>query len=86
MKGNKIIEVKNSDCSKGNEATRLMQEASYDFVMAIGDDTTDEEMFAALPPDAITIKVGKTSNNARYNLPQQEQVITFLTNLISERK
>lgn len=85
MKGNKIIEVKNSGCSKGSEALRLMQEAKYDFVLAIGDDTTDEEMFAALPLDAITIKVGKTSNTARYNLPQQEQVIHFLTDLISKK-
>lgn len=82
MKGNKIVEVKYSDCSKGGEAHRLLEEDHYDFVMAIGDDTTDEEMFTALPSDAITIKVGKTSSVASYNLPQQDQVITFLTNLI----
>lgn len=82
MKGNKIVEVKYSDCSKGGEALRLLEEDHYGFVMAIGDDTTDEEMFTALPPGAITIKVGKTSSVASYNLPQQDQVITFLTNLI----
>lgn len=84
MKGNKIVEVKYSDCSKGGEAIRLMEEANYDFVMAIGDDTTDEEMFTTLPSGAITIKVGKTSASARYNLPLQHQVITFLTDLIKE--
>lgn len=82
MKGNKIVEVKYSDCSKGSEALRLMEEDHYDFVMAIGDDTTDEEMFATLPPDTFTIKVGKASNAARYTLPRQQQVITFIHHLI----
>lgn len=86
MKGNKIIEVKYSDCSKGSEAIRLMEEASYDFVMAIGDDTTDEEMFAALPAEAITIKVGKACASACYRIPLQQQVSTFLTDLIKEEK
>lgn len=85
MKGNKIIEVKYSDCSKGGEATRLLEEASCDFVMAVGDDTTDEEMFAALPPGAITIKVGKASGSACYRIPQQKQVVMFLTDLIKEK-
>lgn len=81
MKGNKVVEVKYSDCNKGSEALRLLEESDYDFVMAIGDDTTDEDMFAALPETAFTIKVGKTSNSARFTLPHQKEVITFLDNL-----
>ena len=81
MKGNKVVEVKYSDCNKGSEALRLLEESDYDFVMAIGDDTTDEDMFAALPETAFTIKVGKTSNSARFTLPHQKEVIPFLDNL-----
>lgn len=84
MKGNKIIEVKSSLCNKGTEALRLVEEDNYDFIMAIGDDTTDEEMFAALPESAITIKVGKNSKIARYNLPTQLQTLTFLSRLMTE--
>ncbi|SBW06646.1 bifunctional alpha,alpha-trehalose-phosphate synthase (UDP-forming)/trehalose-phosphatase [uncultured Dysgonomonas sp.] len=82
MKGNKIVEVKYGDISKGSEARRLIEKGSYDFIMAIGDDTTDEEMFLALPQDAITIKVGQSSNAALYNLPTQEQTVLFLNKLM----
>jgi trehalose 6-phosphate synthase/phosphatase len=81
MRGNKIVEVKSGDISKGSEAMRLIEKGIYDFIMAIGDDTTDEEMFMALPQNAITIKVGQSSNTALYNLPTQEQTIFFLDKL-----
>ncbi|MBF0647599.1 bifunctional alpha,alpha-trehalose-phosphate synthase (UDP-forming)/trehalose-phosphatase [Dysgonomonas sp. GY75] len=86
MKGNKIVEVKSGDISKGSEAKRLIEKGSYDFIMAIGDDTTDEEMFLALPQDAITIKVGQSSNAALYNLPTQEQTVSFLNKLMEKKR
>lgn len=82
MKGNKIVEVKSGDISKGSEANRLIDKGNYDFIMAIGDDTTDEEMFMALPQEAITIKVGQSSNAAIYNLPTQKQTLLFLQKLM----
>ena len=45
MKGNKIVEVKNNNVTKGSEALRLLGKEQYDFIMAVGDDTTDEDMF-----------------------------------------
>ncbi len=86
MRGNKIIEIKPVDISKGAEAKRLLQKESYDFVMAVGDDTTDEEMFLALPPEAITVKVGKNSDAARYNIATQQQTLVFLARLASSQK
>ncbi|MFT4223111.1 bifunctional alpha,alpha-trehalose-phosphate synthase (UDP-forming)/trehalose-phosphatase [Dysgonomonas sp.] len=82
MKGNKIVEIKSGEFNKGSEALRLISQSEYDFVMAIGDDTTDEEMFMALPDTAITIKVGDPSNAARYNIPKQALNIDFLKKLI----
>lgn len=82
MKGNKIIEVKSSDFNKGTEAKRLVEGGDYDFIMAIGDDTTDEEMFLALPENATTIKVGKNTKTSKYNLPTQTQTIYFLNKLV----
>lgn len=81
MKGNKIVEVKCNDISKGSEANRLINKGDYDFILAIGDDTTDEEMFMALPKEAITIKVGQSSNAALYNLPTQQETPLFLEKL-----
>lgn len=76
--GNKVVEIKLSQCSKGSEALRLLHADNYDFVMAVGDDTTDEDMFRVLPPEALTIKVGQVSEMARYNLQRQEDVLPFL--------
>ncbi len=81
MKGNKIIEVKDKSIHKGVEVKRLIEQKHYDFVMAIGDDTTDEDMFHVLPQDAFTIKVGKDSTAARFNLPTQQLAVDFLDSL-----
>ena len=38
-------------------------------VIAIGDDRTDEDMFAAAPADAVTVHVGSGRSLARYEVP-----------------
>lgn len=78
MRGIKIIEVKSSIHTKGTEAQRLLNNAQYDFILAIGDDTTDEDMFRALPPHAYTIKVGGMSETARFSIKSQSMVLPFL--------
>lgn len=82
MRGNKIVEIKSPDFSKGTEAKRLLEKDTFDFVMAMGDDVTDDDMFHALPEDAVTIKIGDYSEYARYNLLMQSQTIPFLKDLV----
>jgi trehalose 6-phosphate synthase/phosphatase len=82
MRGNKIVEIKSPAHTKGSEAKRLMKMDNYDFIMAIGDDSTDEDMFKALPETAYTIKIGKMSQVARYNLRSQSKTLPFLRKLI----
>jgi len=82
--GNKIVEIKPPDFNKGSETLRRLEQQPYDFVMAIGDDTTDEDMFRVLPPDGISIKVGNFSAAAKYRIPLQSSVIPFLSNLIKK--
>ena len=82
MRGNKIVEIKSPIHTKGSEAKRLMQLDNYDFVLAIGDDTTDEDMFRALPETAYSIKIGKLSQVARYNLSSQSKTLPFLRKLM----
>jgi trehalose 6-phosphate synthase/phosphatase len=85
MRGNKVIELKMVGVDKGIEAVRLMNADNYDFVMAMGDDITDEDMFHTMPPEAITIKVGSISDHARFSLPQLDTV-KFLSDLMFEKQ
>ncbi|MBF0693603.1 MAG: bifunctional alpha,alpha-trehalose-phosphate synthase (UDP-forming)/trehalose-phosphatase [Flavobacterium sp.] len=78
LEGSKVIEIKSSSVSKGRAATRLMTGTKYDFVMAIGDDWTDEHMFEELPRRAITIKVGFKKTVARFYIKRTDEVRTFL--------
>jgi len=81
VRGNKVVEVKSIGFNKGTEALRLLGDNNYDFVMAMGDDITDDDMFHALSDEAITIKVGSISDIARFSLPQPD-TIGFLNSLI----
>jgi trehalose 6-phosphate synthase/phosphatase len=82
MRGNKIVEIKSPDYHKGSEVERLLKNNSYDFIMAIGDDTTDDDMFRALPEGGVSIKVGDYSEAAQFRLPWQDEVVPFLEGLI----
>lgn len=78
--GKKILEVHPAEIHKG----RVSQEwliHDHDFVLAVGDDTTDEDMFAAAPPDAWTIRVGRGSTTANYRLPDVPAVLRLLRKL-----
>jgi trehalose 6-phosphate synthase/phosphatase len=50
--------------------------------MAFGDDRTDEDIFRALPSEAITIKIGMTQSVARYNLTNQKEVSRIINRLL----
>ncbi|WP_418426538.1 bifunctional alpha,alpha-trehalose-phosphate synthase (UDP-forming)/trehalose-phosphatase [Alistipes sp.] len=81
MPGNKVVEIKSPEFSKGSETRRLLRRERYDFILAMGDDTTDNDMFQALPKAAVTIKVGAVSEYARYSLWRQSDVLPFLETL-----
>ena len=42
MQGSKVIEIRNAGIDKGKAALYFLSKADYDFVLAIGDDRTDE--------------------------------------------
>lgn len=82
IEGRKVIEVKKSGYNKGTTAKKLIGNKKFDFILAIGDDKTDEELFTALPPETITIKVGSESSGAKFNIQKQSEVLSFLTCLL----
>lgn len=86
MQGSKVIEVKQSSVNKGRAAQRwLADEPPYDFVLAIGDDVTDEDLFAALPQSGHSIKVRRAAQSkADYYISNSAEVRRFLARLRSK--
>ena len=78
LNGNKVIEVKNTEINKGKSTLKLLDQDEYDFVLAIGDDYTDEDIFKSLPETAISIKVGTDISAARYFVENHEEVLVLL--------
>ncbi|BEG98360.1 bifunctional alpha,alpha-trehalose-phosphate synthase (UDP-forming)/trehalose-phosphatase [Bacteroides sedimenti] len=81
MRGDKIVEIKSPLYTKGSEARRILQNNCFDFILAMGDDVTDEDTFKELPAEAFTIKVGNISEVARFSLLSQTEVLPFLNKL-----
>uniref|UniRef100_UPI002FE0732E trehalose-phosphatase n=1 Tax=Thermodesulfitimonas autotrophica TaxID=1894989 RepID=UPI002FE0732E len=82
LEGNKVVEVKNAGINKGRAALRWIGRAAWDFILAAGDDRTDEDLFAILPETAYSLKVGLTPSRARFNLPSPEEVLSLLEKLV----
>lgn len=81
LQGRKVIEIRNPGMNKGEAGSNWISEKHYDFIMAAGDDWTDEDLFNVLPEDAYSIKVGMTQSNARFNLHTQEDVVILIREL-----
>jgi len=79
--GNKVVEVRISGFDKGASALRIVNETNPDFVLSLGDDTTDEDMFKALEGEAYTIKVNNGASAAQYTILSQQQVLPLLNSL-----
>jgi trehalose 6-phosphate synthase/phosphatase len=77
--GKKIIEVKPIWANKGsfvNELLPLYFDAS--FIMGIGDDQTDEDLFYRLPDSAWSVHVGSGPSKARFSIADTAHVRRLL--------
>ncbi len=81
IEGNKVIEVKTAGINKGSAALHWLLKANWDFILAIGDDVTDEDAFDVLPPDAYSIKVGLGMTKARFNVLDVKIARTLLNDI-----
>ncbi|HTK39757.1 MAG TPA: bifunctional alpha,alpha-trehalose-phosphate synthase (UDP-forming)/trehalose-phosphatase [Patescibacteria group bacterium] len=80
--GNKIIEVKPSSVTKQVAVEAILGEYDADFVLAAGDDYTDEGMFEAAPHDAYTIKVGLGETAASYRVAGVASMLKVLQRIV----
>jgi trehalose 6-phosphate synthase/phosphatase len=76
--GNKVIEVRVLGINKGTSARKIVEESPCDFIMAFGDDKTDEDLFRELKNKGYTIKVGTDQTSAQFYLGNYKDVIELL--------
>ncbi len=84
LEGNKVIEVKPINVNKGRTARYFLDRKEYDFILAVGDDWTDEDLFEAMPDKAYTIKVGFGVSRAKYQVGSFREVRQILQELAEE--
>ena len=80
LEGDHVIEVKAGAFHKGQAAAHWL-EKRWGFVLAVGDDRTDEDLFGSVPAEAWTIKVGGGPSRAAYRLPGPSEVRALLWDL-----
>lgn len=81
MDGDKVIEIKNAGINKGKAALNKIGTIEFDFILALGDDWTDEYTFNSLPESAHTIKVGTKTTSAKYYIKDVKGVRNLLSQL-----
>jgi len=90
--GKKNVEVRPSGINKGIVVKELLDRHCHDnvdFVLCIGDDTTDEDMFQQLSKEkgiqnVFTVRVGEEESTSALNyVKKQEEVIQILEMLVS---
>jgi trehalose 6-phosphate synthase/phosphatase len=79
--GNKIVEVKNAGINKGRAAMNWISRKQWDFILAVGDDLTDEDLFSKLPERSYSIKVGLAPSRAKFRFKSQREVRPLLKSL-----
>jgi trehalose 6-phosphate synthase/phosphatase len=84
LSGNKIVEVRSAGVNKGNALLCWTSKGGFDFIMAVGDDSTDEDMFKILPQTAYSLRVGGSESWARFRLNDQREVLMLIDKLVSE--
>ena len=82
FEGNKILEIRGAAVNKGRAAEFWTTKRDWDFLLAAGDDYTDEEMFRVLPDEAYSIKVGLNISKARFNVDSPNEIRSLLKELV----
>ncbi len=85
MDGDKVLEIKYSGINKGRAATHKLGDSSYEFILAVGDDWTDEFTFEAMPEGAYTIKVGAKTTKASYYIESVDLVREMLCRFTKDK-
>ncbi len=83
LEGDMVVEIKDREVNKGRTAMQWLNHYDHDFVVAIGDDFTDEDTFKVMPKDAYTIKVGSKTSAARFSVNTYQDVRDLLKAMLA---
>jgi trehalose 6-phosphate synthase/phosphatase len=78
LAGDMTLEVRAAGVNKGLVVEAALADRKGALAVAIGDDRTDEDLFAALPEDAVAIGVGSFPTSARWRLKDWRAVRSLL--------
>ncbi|MFQ5908090.1 MAG: bifunctional alpha,alpha-trehalose-phosphate synthase (UDP-forming)/trehalose-phosphatase [Thermoplasmata archaeon] len=82
LEGNKVVEVKNAGVDKGTAVQKWLQSREWNFILSVGDDVTDEDVFNRLPDNAHSLKVGMGPTKAGHSVAAPEDVRSLLKEFI----
>jgi trehalose 6-phosphate synthase/phosphatase len=83
LDGDNILEIKPCSYNKGTVASSIVNKGTFDFILAAGDDLTDEDLFKELVKGTFTIKIGTSPTSARFYIPVQEEFVGLLKGFLS---
>lgn len=86
LDGDKVVEITDAYINKGEAVSAIMRNKSYDFILCIGDDHTDEFIFKQLPKKAFTIKVGAGKSEASLRLKNFKKTRLLLRQLLQSSR
>lgn len=86
QQGKKVLEVKDGRIDKGQSAAAFLHDSDYDFILGVGDDHTDEDLFAVLPKEAYSIKIGMGNTRAKFRLKSWKSMRALLRELTEDDK
>jgi trehalose 6-phosphate synthase/phosphatase len=78
----KLPPIKSNSIMIFRQKTLPSTDSFVNFIMAVGDDLTDEDLFKALPENAASIKVGFQASHAKYNIHSYREVRKFIEEVI----
>ncbi len=85
VENNKVVEVRMAGINKGEAASFWLPKRRWKFILAAGDDSTDEDMFSVMPEHAFTVKVGIGPSRAKYYVDSPWELRRLLGELLLER-
>jgi trehalose 6-phosphate synthase/phosphatase len=83
QQGHMVLEVKDQRINKGIAQSILFDRGTYDFILAAGDDRTDEDLFNVLEDSSYRIKIGYGDTRANYRLLEVGDFTNLLNRFIA---